>query len=54
MKEACLSITTVQIALSMEVVNQAFSRGDKDRALEVLKKVQGYLNEATEIVSGMK
>jgi len=52
MKEAALSITTVQVALSMEVANQAFKHGDKKRALEVLDQVSKYVREAREIVSG--
>jgi hypothetical protein len=54
MEEAVLSITTVQVAMSMEVANQAAKRGDKKRALEVLSNVQKYVTEAKEIVSGMK
>jgi hypothetical protein len=54
MEEAALSITTVQVAMSMEVANQAAKRGDKKRALEVLSNVQKYVMEAKEIVSGMK
>ena len=54
MEEAALSITTVQVVMSMEVANQAFKRGDKKRALEVLSNVRKYVAEAEEIVSGMK
>jgi len=54
MEEAALSITTVQVAMSMEVANQAAKRGDKKRALEVLSNVQKYVTEAKEIVSGMR
>jgi hypothetical protein len=54
MEEAALSITTVQVAMSMEVANQAAKRGDKKRALEVLDNVRKYVGEAEKIVSGMK
>jgi hypothetical protein len=54
MEEAALSITTVQVAMSMEVASQAAKRGDKERALQVLTKVEKYVNEAKEIVSGMR
>jgi hypothetical protein len=54
MEEASLSLTTVQVVMSMEVANQAAKRGDKKRALQVLENVQKYINEATAIVSGMK
>jgi hypothetical protein len=54
MEEAALSITTVQVAMSMEVASQAARRGDKKRALEVLSNVRRYVTEAEQIVSGMK
>jgi len=54
MEEAALSITTVQVALSMEVVNQAYKTGNKKRAMEVLDQVANYVSEAKEIVSGKK
>jgi hypothetical protein len=54
MEEAALSITTVQVVMSMEVANQAAKRGDKKRALEILDRVTGYVTEAREIVSGMR
>ena len=54
MEEAALSITVVQVALSMELASQAAGRGNKKKALEVLSKVQEYVAEAKEIVSGMK
>jgi hypothetical protein len=54
MEEAALSITTVQVAMSMEVANQAAKRGDTKRALQVLQNVQKYVNEAKAIVSGMR
>jgi hypothetical protein len=54
MEEAALSITTIQVAMSMEVANQAYKRGNKKRALEVLDQVANYVSEAREIVSGKK
>jgi hypothetical protein len=54
MEEAALSITTVQVVMSMEVANQAYQRGNKKRALEVLDQVTKYVTEAREIVSGTK
>jgi hypothetical protein len=54
MEEAALSITTVQVAMSMEVASQAAKRGDKERALQVLTNVERYVSEAKEIVSGMR
>ncbi len=54
MEEAALSITTIQVVMSMEVASQAAKRGDKKRALEVLSNVQKYVTEAKEIVSGMR
>jgi hypothetical protein len=54
MEEAALSITIVQVALSMEVASQAYKRGNKKRALEVLDQVASYVSEAREIVSGKK
>jgi hypothetical protein len=54
MEEAALSITIVQVALSMEVASQAYQRGNKKRALEVLDRVAQYVTEAKEIVSGKK
>lgn len=49
-----MSISVIQVALSMEVASQAAKRGDKKRALEVLSNVRKYVKEAEEIVSGMK
>ena len=49
-----MSITVIQVAMSMEVASQAAKRGDKKRALEVLSNVKRYVKEAEEIVSGMK
>jgi hypothetical protein len=54
MEEAALSITIVQVALSMEMASQAYQRGNKKRALEVLEQVAQYVGEAKEIVSGKK
>jgi hypothetical protein len=54
MEEAAMSITVVQVALSMELASQAAKRGNKKRALEVLDQVAIYVSEAKEIVSGMK
>jgi hypothetical protein len=54
MEEAALSITTVQVVMSMEVANQAYKHGNKKRALEVLDQVANYVSEAREIVSGKK
>jgi hypothetical protein len=54
MEEAAMSISVIQVALSMEVASQAAKRGDKKRALEVLSNVRKYVKEAEEIVSGMK
>jgi hypothetical protein len=54
MEEAALSITVVQVALSMEVASQAYQRGNKKRALEVLDQVTQYVTEAKTIVSGKK
>jgi hypothetical protein len=54
MEEAVLSMKSIQVAMSMEVANQAAKRGDKKRALEVLSNVQKYVTEAKEIISGMK
>ena len=54
MEEAALSITTIQVAMSMEVANQAYKHGNKKRALEVLDQVASYVSEAREIVSGKK
>ena len=54
MEEAALSITIVQVALSMEVASQAYKHGDKKRALEVLGNVRKYVGEAEKIVSGKK
>jgi hypothetical protein len=54
MEEAALSITTVQVVMSMEVANQAYKIGNKKRAMEVLDQVANYVSEAREIVSGKK
>jgi len=54
MEEVSLSITTVQVVMSMEVANQAYKSGNKKRALEVLDQVTKYVTEAKEIVSGVK
>jgi hypothetical protein len=54
MEEAAMSITVIQVVMSLEVASQAAKRGDKKRALEVLSNVQKYVMEAKEIVSGMK
>ena len=49
-----MSITVIQVAMSMEVASQAYQRGNKKRALEVLDQVTQYVSEAREIVSGKK
>ena len=54
MEEAAMSITVIQVAMSMEVANQAYKHGNKKRALEVLDQVANYVSEAREIVSGKK
>ena len=54
MEEAAMSISVIQVAMSMEVASQAFQRGNKKRALEVLNNVKQYVKEAEELVSGMK